>query len=200
MRRGVRVALIPRVVDRVERERGFTLVEVLVAVLLLSALAVGAATLGAAAGRAVLMARTASSAGALARQKHEQLRALTWSVNEAGVLVTDTTADLSAASPAPGGAGTAVSPPGALDANLAGFSDYLDVEGRWAGAGALPPAGAAFARRWSVDRLDGSEGATLVVRVLVVPLAWAPFRAGRGATAGLVSEATLVSMRTRTAR
>ena len=196
----MRVALIPRVADRVERERGFTLVEVLVAVLLLSMLAVGAATLGAAAGRAVLVARTASSTSALARQKHDQLRALTWAVNEAGALVTDTTTNLSAESATPGGPGTAVSPPGALDANLAGFSDYLDVDGRWAGSGASPPPGAAFARRWSVDRLDGSQDATLVVRVLVVPLAWAPHRAGRGATAGLVSEATLVSMRTRTAR
>ena len=192
--------MIPCVTDRRELDRGFTLVEVLIAVLLLSVLAVGAATLGAAAGRAVLMARAASSTLVLARQKHEQLRALTWAVNEAGALVTDATADLSTATPARGGPGTAVSPPGALDANLAGFSDYLDVEGRWAGAGALPPPGAAFARRWSVDRLEGSQDATLVVRVLVLPLAWAPHRAGRGATTALVSEATLVSMRTRTAR
>jgi prepilin-type N-terminal cleavage/methylation domain-containing protein len=181
-------------------DSGFTLVEVLVAVVLLSVLAVGAAALSVAAGRAAFNARTASSSLALARQKHEQLHALTWAVTEAGVPVTDTTSDLSGVVSTRGGSGTGAAPSGALDANLAGFSDYLDVNGRWVGADESPPAEAAFARRWSVERLPNSADATLVVRVVVAPIAWAANRTGRGAGAVLGSEAALVSVRTRTAR
>jgi prepilin-type N-terminal cleavage/methylation domain-containing protein len=188
------------VTTRLDRDRGFTLVEVLVAVLILAILAVGAASLGVAANRAIFSSRAASTTAALARQKHEQLRALTWAVTEAGVAVTDTTADVSGATPASGGPGRGVAPPGALDANLPGFSDYLDVNGRWVGAGPSPPPAAAYARRWSVDHLTGSGGATLLARVVVIPIGWAAERRARGASAVLASEAALVSMRTRTAR
>lgn len=183
-----------------DRDRGFTLVEVLVAVLLLATLAVGAAALATAAGRAALGARTASSAQALARQKHEQLRALTWAVNEAGVPVTDNASNISGETATTGGPGTDVSPPGALDANLAGWSDYVDVDGRWVSAAALPSARASFARRWGIERLPDSGGATLVVRVVVTPIAWSSRRIGRGAGAVHASEAAIVSFRSRTAR
>lgn len=183
-----------------DRDCGFTLAEVLVAVLLLSILAVGAASLATAAGRATLVARAAAGTQALARQKHEQLRALTWAVNEAGVAVSDTTSNIAGETPSSGGPGTDASPPGALDANLAGWSDYLDVEGRWVGADAQPPARASFSRRWEIDRLPDSGGATLVVRVLVTPIASSAQRAGRGAGAARASEAAIVSFRSRTAR
>lgn len=185
---------------RPAHDRGVALVEVLVALLLLSVLAVGAAALGVGATRAAVAARAASITAALARQKHEQLRALTWAVTVAGVPVTDTSTDISTAEPSLGGPGTGASPPGALDASLPGFSDYADADGRWIGTGPSPPSGAAFARRWRVDRLAGSSGSTLVVRVLAMPLAWSTRRAGRGATTIHESEATLVSLRTRTTR
>jgi hypothetical protein len=60
-----------------------------------------------------------------------------------------------------------VSPAGTLDANVAGYVDYLPAGGDWAGTGHVPPVTARYIRRWSVSPLPEDPGNTLILQVLV---------------------------------
>jgi prepilin-type N-terminal cleavage/methylation domain-containing protein len=151
-------------------ERGFTLVEVLVALVILTGAAVGMAELVTVAVRTGEAARSLTSCSALAVQKMEELKALTWSyadVDVAAPPVGDTTTDLSLDPPGNTGRGVSPSPPGALDRNMPGYVDFLDADGRWVGTGSAPPPAAVFVRRWSVDRLPADPDNTLMFQVLV---------------------------------
>ena len=158
-------------------DRGFTLVEVLVAVSLAVLAIAGIAQLPLIAAAATRSARMQSTATALATQKLEQLRVLTWTFDAADQPVSDATTDLSANPPAAAGSGLRPSPPGTLDRDVAGYVDYLDAAGRWVGAGAQAPAGAVYRRRWSVAPLPGSAGGpndALALQVLVTKAARPP--------------------------
>jgi hypothetical protein len=95
-----------------------------------------------------------SAAVALAASKLDLLASLAWeaSILPGGARVPrdDLTTSLAADTPAGGGQGLAPSPPGTLVANVPGYVDYLDREGRWIGEGGDIPMHAAFVRRWAV--------------------------------------------------
>jgi hypothetical protein len=105
----------------------------------------------------------------LAESKLAQLRSLTWSVRFVDGLPMwqqDETTDLSAEPVRSGGGGTRVSPVGVMEGPVPGYVDYLDRDGRWIDRGALAvgtvPDGAAYERRWAIERV-GSGGAQLLV-------------------------------------
>ena len=150
--------------------RGFSLLEVLIALTLL-VVAVGTlASLPVITTRANAAARAATIATLAAEEKMEQLRALAWGFDASGRPLSDTTTDLTVLPPAAGsGVGLTASPAGALMQNTPGYCDFLDAAGRWiAGAAAAPQA--VFVRRWSVDPLASNPANALVLQVVVVRL------------------------------
>jgi prepilin-type N-terminal cleavage/methylation domain-containing protein len=157
------------------KQPGFTLLEVLMALALLTGVLLVVAHLLVVAARAADSSRDATVATVLAVQKVEQLRALARGVAPDGTDVDDLQSDVAAWPAQPtGGTGLAPSPPGTLLVDTAGFVDYLDGTGQWVGSGASPPAGAAFARRWSIDPAGPAAPTSLVLRVGVWrrPRAW----------------------------
>jgi prepilin-type N-terminal cleavage/methylation domain-containing protein len=175
------------------RQSGFSLLEVLIATTVFALAVAGLADVCAVAARANTTARVSTLSSMLATQKMEQLRALTWGFDEAGVPHSDTTTDISASPEASGaGVGLSPSPAGALAQNVAGYCDFLDATGRSLGGGTAPPAAAVFARRWSVESLPSNPD-TLVLQVIVT-------RAIRdGARARLPDDARVVSVKARKA-
>ncbi len=135
------------------RRSGFTLLEVMVALLLLTGAFLAVAGLLVAAARAADRSRTTATAAMLAARKLEHLRSLAWAYDIDGTPLD----------------GLDTSPPGALAADAAGFVDYLDDSGTPVGAGPPPPADALFARRWSVEHDAGTAPpAVLMLRVAVL--------------------------------
>lgn len=155
--------------------RGFTLVEVLVAVALLSGATLGGVHLMAFATRGMHVARMQGTAAVAASSRLDQLRTLQFEFDLAGQRLTDVGTDLTVDPPSPGGSGLTTSGAGSLDVNVSGFVDYLDEAGRWVGTGLAPPPRAVFVRRWAVESPGGPD--LLVLQVLVRPL-------GNGAGAG----------------
>ena len=150
-------------------ERGFSLIEVVIAVGLLAVLSIGIAELFGMATKANYQAKGQTSTALLAVEKMEQLRALGWGFdqgpNALGLPVSDLVTDLTVDPSAAGGLGLNPSPGGTLDNNVAGYVDYLDRNGQWVGNGANPPRAAVYVRRWSVDPLPTNPNNTLVLRV-----------------------------------
>jgi prepilin-type N-terminal cleavage/methylation domain-containing protein len=185
-------------------DAGFTLVEVLIALMLLSIMALGVANLFGIAIRATSMARHQTTTATLAAQKMEQLRSLDWGFDAAGqgLPVSDTSTDLSREPATNTGNGLNPSPVGALDANLPGYVDYLDVRGNWVGTGTQPPANAMFIRRWSIEPLPTNPNNTLIFQVLVTTVVRERgFTAMPGSSRGrLASDALIVSVKTRKSR
>jgi prepilin-type N-terminal cleavage/methylation domain-containing protein len=134
------------------RRSGFTLLEVMVALLIFAGTFLVVAQLLAVATRAGDQSRSMSIAATLAAQKVEQLRALAWGYDVDGTPLDE----------------LGPSPPGSLGADTAGFVDYLDDSGLQVGSDPPAPAPAAFARRWSVEA-DGAVAppAALTLRVAV---------------------------------
>jgi hypothetical protein len=159
-------------------ERGASLVEALVAAAIVIAVTSSVAQLILWSRRAAWSAGVETTAVRLAAQKLEQLRALPWHVDAAGALVSDETTNLATDPPAASGTGLQPSPAGALDRNTPGFMDYVSADGQWRGSGP-PPAGAAFVRRWSIVPSATDAAHTLILTVVVVPLADAPSQRGR---------------------
>ena len=168
---------------------GFSLIEVLVAMLLLACSAAGVAGLTTRASRAIAVARADSWSAVLATQKMEQLRALAWRSDDTGPngTGTDFTTDLSVDPSSSSGPGLSASISEALEVNTPGYVDYVDALGRWVGNGTTPPADAAFIRRWRVDWLPGSANRVIVFSVVVVP----------ATRAGTTTATRLVSVKTR---
>jgi type II secretory pathway pseudopilin PulG len=152
---------------------GFSLVEVLIAMGLLVTVSLGVAQLFATATKANLTARGATSTTALAEQKMEQLRSLTWGFDDQGqgLPVTDTTSNVAVAPPTQNGSGLNPSPADALERNVAGFVDYLDAGGNWVATGTDVPGTAVYIRRWSIQPVPTNPNNTLVLQVLVTPVA-----------------------------
>lgn len=183
-------------------ERGFSLVETLFATGLMATAVVGLAQMFVISVQNNKNARTGSYAVALAEQKMEQLRGLTYGFDVIGLPVTDTTTDTTQPIEQPnGGKGLTPSPPGTLVANTNGYVDYIDQFGNILGGGTTPVAKTAYIRRWSIDPLPTNPNGTIVIQVMV-------FRnfASRGAadqsnsTQRLKDEARIMSIKTRKAQ
>lgn len=173
-----------------------TLVEVLVSASLFALVSLGAAHLLVWSVRALWSAGAETIARVAAQAKLEELHALAWRFDAAGARVSDVETDLAAAPPAAGGRGLSPSPANALSENVAGYVDYLDDRGLRLGTGTQPPPGAAFARRWAIRPLAASPEDTLVLQVLVVPLA-AELPPGRVPSSRTPGSCLLVTARTR---
>ena len=186
------------------RDDGFSLIEVLVAMIVVVSAVVGAAGMVIVAACAVRDARLESTAVVLASQKLEQLRALEWNADDSGnggPAWSDTTTDLTRDPPVVGGLGLMPSPAGTLSGNVPGFVDFLDVGGRWVGTGAIPPSRATFIRRWAVTPLPASAADSLALQVLVTTVTHEARVVQRQARRPrLPGEALVVTVRTRTSR
>jgi len=149
--------------------------------------------------RANASARATTYAVVLAQQKMEQLRGLRYGFDTSGNAVTDLDTDVSVQPESPGlGTGLQPSPHGALTENTVGFVDYVDANGAsLGGAAAVPPPGAAYIRRWSVEPLPPGA-TTIVIQVLVMP-ARHRGAAGPNGLARLPDEARMMSVKTRKA-
>ena len=186
-----------------DRDDGFSLIEVLVAMIVVVPAVIGAAGMVTLAACAIRDARLESTAVVLASQKLEQLRALEWNADDVngGPASSDTTTDLTRDPPVSGGLGLTPSPTGTLGTNVPGFVDFLDVGGQWVGTGATPPPRATFIRRWAVTPLPAHGSDSLALQVLVTTVmrdarvTQRPARRPR-----LPGEALLATVRTRTSR
>jgi type II secretory pathway pseudopilin PulG len=168
-----------------DRERGFSLLEVLCATTILIVGLAALAQLVAVSTRINSSAKTTTIATLVAAQKMEQLRSLSWGFDNLGLPLSD--------------AGLNASPPDSLKRNISSYCDFLDRTGRSLGGGASPPAGAAYISRWSVEPLPTDPANTLVLQVLVT----ASSNRDVDDTAGvrrLPDEALLVSVKTRKAK
>jgi len=182
--------------------RGFSLVEVLISMGLLTAVSLGVAQLFALSTRANVIAKGATSTTAMAQQKLEQLRGLTWGfdLEGLGLPLSDTTTNVSVDPPAHNGSGLNPSPIDSLDQNTAGFVDFLDGGGIWVGTGSTPPGTAVYIRRWSIQPLPTNPNNTLVIQVLVTPVTSEAARVQSAFTRTRMSgDALLVTVRTRKA-
>lgn len=190
--------------SRCSSDAGFSLIEVLAAMVILSVSLVSLAQLFALSTRSNFSSRSNTYAALLAQQKMEQLRGLTWGFDILGLPVSDYTTDTSASEAisgcvvSAGGSATGLSPSpwGTLQQNTAGWVDYVDENGCILGGGGTAPARTKFIRRWSVEPLPSNPNNTMILQVLVTR------RSDRGAAdAGTVArmndEARLMSVKTR---
>lgn len=182
--------------------RGFSLVEVLISMGLLTAVSLGVAQIFALSARSNLVARGATSTTAMAQQRLEQLRALTWGfdLEGLGLPLSDTTTNLAVVPVAANGSGLNPSPSDSLEQNTAGFVDFLDANGAWVGTGTTPPGAAAYIRRWSIQPLPTNPNNTLVLQVLVTPVASEASRVASAFTrTRMAGDALITTVKTRKA-
>jgi type II secretory pathway pseudopilin PulG len=149
-------------------EAGFSLAEVLVATSLLATALVALAQLFAIATTANAAARNSTLTMMLAEQKIEQLRALQYTFDRAGLPVQDIETDLAVYPPAAtGGKGLSPHTENTLQENTDGYVDYLDNSGRTLGGGTVIPDNTAYIRRWSVEPLPTNPNNVVILQVLV---------------------------------
>lgn len=149
-------------------DRGFSLVEALLAVTVTTLAVSALVQLAILSARANDLAESTTFAAVLASQKLEQLRALTWTFDQDGAPISDTSTDTTMAPERlSGGTGLAPSPTNALLRSTPGYCDFLDASGLSLGGSTTPPARAAFVRRWSIG-LVGAATDTLVIQVSVM--------------------------------
>lgn len=165
-------------------DRGFSLLEVLIATTIVTVALAALAQLFALAVNANTAARTITVATLLAADKMEQLRSLAWGFDATGLPVADP--------------GLATSPSDALKRNTAGFCDFVDERGRLIGEATTPPPGAVYLRRWSIEPLPADPANTLVLQVQVTQRFSRTIEVG-AARAQPPDEARLVTVRTRKA-
>jgi type II secretory pathway pseudopilin PulG len=178
---------------------GFSLIETMISVGLLSMAAVSVVQMFALATHANVNAKAQTSATLIAEQKMEQLRSLTWefTTGAADPTTSDTTTNLAHDPPGTDGGGLSPSPAGALVTSAAGYHDYVNESGATLGSGGAAPAGAIYIRRWAVTRLPGDPDHTLVLQVGVTPMSREGTRDG---VVRLRDEARLVTIKTRQQR
>jgi hypothetical protein len=151
-------------------DRGSTLIEVCVAMAIMVTGVLSMSQLFLMSTMDNTSSRNDTYATVLAEQKLEQLRALAYGFDMAGLPVSDVSSDTSV-DPAASGGGTGLQPsPGtALQENTPGFVDHLDAHGVTVGNGAAAPATAMYTRRWSIEPLPTNPNNTLIIQVLVTP-------------------------------
>lgn len=200
-------------------EAGFSLPEVLVSMVIMATALVGMAQLFALSTRVNYSGKGQTSTGALAQEKLEQLRALTWGFDNMGLPYNDTTTNLSMYPPTTNGPGMTPAPGGTLDTNTMFWVDYLDEFGdcaarqntstRWdpvtnacTQPGTTAPTSAVYVRRWTIDPLPIDPNDSVILQVSVT-------NAGADATALLAKpmiprstyrvaqESRLITMKTR---
>jgi type II secretory pathway pseudopilin PulG len=174
-----------------------TLVEVTVATAVFAVASLAAAHLLVWAIRALYATGAETIAVSAAQARMEELQSLAWRFDGSTNRISDDETDLAVTPSATGGPGLAPSPPNALLDNVDGYVDYLDERGAWTGDGITPPPSAAFVRRWAIRRLATAPDDTLVLQVLVVPLANGVRARGAAATGRGPGESLLTSARTR---
>lgn len=178
-------------------ESGLTLVEVAVATALVTVISVAAAHLLIWAVRALWLTGAETTALAAAQEKMEELQLLAWRFDDSGNRISDLETDLTVDPWSAGGPGLTTSPRNALVENVDGYVDYLDEQGQWVGTGLRPPTSAVFVRRWAVRTLAGAPEDTLVLQVLVVPLATDVAGGGSALSGRRAGESLLTTARTR---
>ncbi len=151
---------------------GFALLEVVTASAIVATIAAGACVVLSMALQVTRQARVRTMATMVAAQKMEQLRSLAWThITTGGPAISmsrsDVTTDLSVQPATDDGPGLLRSPIGTLAANIVGYVDYLDADGRWVGRGASAPGAAVFIRRWSVQPLAIDPDNILIFEVIV---------------------------------
>lgn len=184
-----------------EGEAGFSLVEVIVATVLLAMSLVSLAQLFGISTQTNVTSRSTTYASVLAEQKLEELRGLTYGFDQSGLPLTDSTTNTAVAGEPPsGGTGLEPSPTTALQENTPGYVDYIDQWGNKVGTGGqTPPSDALYTRRWSITPLPTNPNNTLILQVLVT-------RhnnrgdADKGIVARLPDEARVITVKTRKAR
>lgn len=149
-------------------ERGFSLIEVLVATTILAVALTSLAQMFVMSTRANASSKSTTYAALLAQQKMEQLRGLTFGFDMLALPLTDTASDTTVVPQTPtGGTGLSPSPSGALRSNTNGYCDFLDRNGVSLGGGTTPPGATAYIRRWSIEPLPTNPNDTIVLQVLV---------------------------------
>jgi len=169
---------------------------------LLTVVSLGVAQLFALSTRNNLTARGQTSTTAMAEEKLEQIRGLTWGFDLAGqgLPLTDTTTNLAVTPPLNNGTGLNPSPGDALERNTEGFVDFLDANGQWVGTGSTPSGTAVYIRRWSITPLPTNPNNTVVIQVLVTPVASEAARVESAFTRTRMSgDAMLITVKTRKA-
>jgi type II secretory pathway pseudopilin PulG len=181
-------------------ESGTTLVEVLVATLILISGVLTMAQMFTISTKSNMSSRRTTLTTVLAEQKLEQLRALTWGFDPQGLPVSDFSTDTAVEPESPnGGSGLQPSPPTALQENTPGYVDHVDVSGQIVGNAAQPPAAAVYTRRWSIEPLPTNPNNTLILQVLVTALRDRG-QADQGNVARLPDEARMITVKTRKAQ
>ena len=149
---------------------GFTLIEVCIAMMILTLAIAGVGHMSIVALNATQAARVQTSTAILASQKLEQLRALVWTVDVNGQPLSDWSTDLAVEPATAAGAGLRPSPANSLDVSAPGYADYLDSRGQWVGTGPTPPAATRYIRRWNVRPLPEDAQDTVILEVLVTTI------------------------------
>jgi type II secretory pathway pseudopilin PulG len=181
-------------------ESGFSLIETMIATMLLATALVSTAQLMVIAIRGNTAAQRSTFTTTLAQDKLEQLRGLAWGYDELGLPINDYTTNLGVNPPTDNGVGLSPSPGDALASNMTGYVDYLDRSGTVLGGGPTPTVGTVYVRRWSVEPLPTNPNNTLIIQVLA-------FSVGDRANTGVGvvhdrarDEARLVTVKTRKSR
>jgi prepilin-type N-terminal cleavage/methylation domain-containing protein len=123
--------------------RGFTLIEVVVALAVLCSGTVALAQLPLLAARANDRARLTTIAATMAVGKMEEIESMSWSE-------------------------LVPSPVASLVHNTPGYCDFLDDSGRLLATDTSPPSGSSFVRRWSVA--PSWSNSLMVIQVAVTPI------------------------------
>jgi type II secretory pathway pseudopilin PulG len=181
-------------------EAGFSLVETMVAVMLLATALVSTAQLLVIATRANMGAQRLTFAATLAQEKMEQLRGLAWGFDDLGLPINDFATNLAVDPPTNDGVGLQPSPENSLSSNAVGYVDYVDRFGNTLGGGGVALPNTMYVRRWSVEPLPTNPNNTLILQVLVFNIGG---RADGGAGPVLDAmrdEVRLVSVKTRKSR
>ena len=163
---------------------GSTLVEALVAMLVLTTGLVAMAELVRLAMASNVRARRSSMAAILAMQKIEELRSLAWEFDVSGVPVSD---------------GGLQASPWSLQQNTPGFVDHVDRGGTVVGEGVQAPASAVLTRRWSIEPLPASSEHVVLLQVLVT-VAQGRSDSDRGSVSRLPGDERLATIKTRKIR
>ncbi len=182
--------------------RGFSLIEVIISMALLTTVSLGVAQIFAMSTRMNLVAHGQTSATSMAEQKLEQLRGLTWGfdLQGQGLPLSDNTTNLAVFPPTATGGGLNPSPSDSLERNAPGYVDFLDANGTWIGTGTTPTGTAVYIRRWSITPLPTNPNNTLVLQVLVTPVASEATRVTTAFTrTRMLTDALLVTVKTRKA-